>query len=162
MSRLQFSLLSDEYFVQRNMLLVARKIDRDTAHTVQSISDLTVAEWRILAFTCTVGPSIAAEICAEFDMDPAQASRSIVRLVKAALVVREPGDRHPRRMTIAPTCSGRTLFESLHARQSDYFASLVQDLSSDDCEQLDSLLESVALRVDERRQSLNDRKRAPS
>ena len=75
-------LLSNQYFIPHRLMLLARMIDRETARDLQSDFNITAAEWRALAYTCTMGSSSAAEICVAFEVDRAEVSRAVARLLE--------------------------------------------------------------------------------
>lgn len=140
-----------EYFIPLRLLLLARMVERETARDLQVGFNLSVADWRVLALTCTIGAPSAAEIRSVFETDRAEVSRAVARLLKANLVQREPDSRHRQKMRIIPTDAGRDIFEGVRAMREAYFASILQDLTVEERGNFEAALKSIALRVDELR-----------
>ena len=73
---------SEEYFIPLRLMLLSRMIEREMARDLQAFN-LTVADWRVLATTCSNGSSSAAEIRATFEADRAVISSPVARLLRA-------------------------------------------------------------------------------
>ncbi|MBT2186137.1 MarR family transcriptional regulator [Sphingobium sp. H33] len=140
-----------DYFIPHRVLLLARKIERETARDLQSAFNISVAEWRVLSITCTRGSSSAAEICAVFETDRAEVSRAVSRLLKADLIQREPDDSHRQKMRIIATPAGRVVFDGVVATRDAYFSYIMQDMTQEERHNFNRALEGIAIRVDERR-----------
>jgi len=145
--------LLGEYFLPHRIQMLARMIDRETGRELQADFGLTVADWRVLGLTSTFGSASAAEICAAFEIDRAEVSRAVERLVKAGLVKREDYPRHKSKKKLSTTDKGQEIFKAAVRKREDYFAKILQDLNTEDRQALDRMLRSVALRVDEFRQT---------
>ena len=140
--------LPSEYFLPHRIQMLARMIDRETGRDLQAHFNLTVADWRVLAMTGTAGSASAAEICIAFEVDRAEVSRAVERLVKAGLIQREAYPRHRSKKKLSPTEKGWAIFQAAVKRREEYFGRIMQDLSTEDRQALDHMLRSVALRVD--------------
>ncbi len=136
--------------------MLARMIDRETGRELQAHFNLAVADWRVLGFACTYGGASAAEICAAFEIDRAEASRAVSRLMKTGLVKRETDPHHRSKKRIIPTDHGFEIFKLVVEKRQAYFSRIMQDLSRSDLETLDRALRSVAKRVDEFRKPGGD------
>lgn len=145
--------LLGEYFLPHRIQMLARMIDRETGRELQANFNLSVADWRVLGLTNTFGAASAAEICAAFEIDRAEVSRAVERLVTAGLVQREDDPRHRSKKRLSPTEKGREIFQHAVKRREDYFAKILQDLGTEDRQALDRMLRSIAVRVDEFRQT---------
>lgn len=128
-------------------------IERELARDLQSHFNLAVADWRVLALTCARGSSSAAKICVAFEIDRAEVSRAVSRLLKSGLVQREPDPDHRQKMNIIPTDAGKAIFDRAQVLRNDYFTAILQDLSPEESRNFQTALERIALRVDERRSS---------
>src|SRR5687768_10934785 len=71
---------SNQYFIPHRLMLLARMVDRETARDLQGDFNISAAEWRSLAYICTMGSSTAAQICVAFEVDRAEVSRAVARL----------------------------------------------------------------------------------
>ena len=143
--------MANQYFIPHRMMLLARMIDRETARDLHRDFGMSAAEWRALGFICTTGSSSAAEICVAFEVDRAEVSRAVSRLVDSGLVERDGARDHGNRLTLTPTARGLELHDRIKAKRRDYFEWILQDLDSDGRDTLDRMLARIAKRVDQRR-----------
>lgn len=135
------------------LLLLARMMDRATMQQLQENFALTLAEWRVLAFICSVGPASAADIGGAFDSDRAEVSRAVKRLVEAGLVERNSNEHNRKRQIISVLPEGQALFERARKMRGDYFAAILQDITEAERDLLNEALSKIALRVTEQRNS---------
>ena len=94
------------------LLLLARMIDRQASRQLQQEFDITLAEWRVLAFVCAAGPATASTVGHSGGIDRAEISRAVAKLEGKALVSRQPDpfrrlfqyrqSRYYLRLTILP------------------------------------------------------------
>jgi DNA-binding MarR family transcriptional regulator len=140
--------LLGEYYIPHRIQLLARMIDRETGRELQAEFNLSVADWRVLALTSTLGGSTAVEICNAFEIDRAEVSRAVARLLKAGLVRREADPGNRTRKNILPTERGRDVFERAVEKRQAYFAHIMQDISPEDIRRLGEMISSIAQRVD--------------
>lgn len=143
--------MSNQYFIPHRLMLLARMIDRETARDLHRDFALTAAEWRALGFICTMGSSSAAQICIAFEVDRAEVSRAVARLLEAGLIQRGEARDHDNRLVLTPTQRGENLHDRVKAKRREYFDWILQDLDSDERDALDSVLGKIADRVDQRR-----------
>ena len=143
--------MAGQYFIPHRLMLLARMIDRETARDLHRESGLTAAEWRALAYICTMGSSSAAQIRLAFEVDRAEVSRAVNRLHEAELIERGEARDPDNRLVLTPTARGRELFERTRAKRRDYFELVLQDLSTDERQAFDEVLGKIAARVDELR-----------
>ena len=142
---------SNQYFIPHRLMLLARMLERETARDLQYESNITAAEWRALGYICTMGSSSAAQICVAFEVDRAEVSRAVARLVEAKLIQREQARDQENRLALTPTASGEALYSRIKAKRRDYFEWILQDLESGERDALDDMLGKIASRVDQRR-----------
>ena len=148
---------SNQYFIPHRMMLLARMIDRETSRDLQYEADVTAAEWRALAYICTMGSSSAAQICTAFEVDRAEVSRAVARLVESKLIERERARDQENRLALRPTERGIELYDRIRTKRRDYFDWILQDLDAGERDALDTMLGKIATRVDERRSVAEDR-----
>lgn len=142
---------SSQYFIPHRLMLLARMIDRETARDLQTQSGLTPAEWRALAYICTMGSSSAAGICTAFEVDRAEVSRAVARLIQANLIRRGEARNNENRLTLTPTKPGEELYARTKAKRREYFECILQDLDPHERQTFDATLGKIAARVDEHR-----------
>lgn len=129
------------------LLLLAKMLDREIARQLQQGHNLSLAEWRVLAFICGAGPASAAEVGAAFEADRAEVSRAVGKLVEGGLVERAADEAHRKRMIITPTPQGRATFEAVRRDRRAYFLEVMDGLDQDERAALDQMLETLALRM---------------
>ena len=150
--------MSNQYFIPHRLMLLARMIDRETARDLHSDFKITAAEWRALGYICTTGSSSAAQICVAFEVDRAEVSRAVARLLEAKLIQRGQARDHENRLVLTPTSAGEEMHDRIKAKRREYFEWILQDLAPEDREALDAMLAKIANRVDQRRSAAGARK----
>jgi DNA-binding MarR family transcriptional regulator len=141
------------YYIPLRLSLLTRMIEREMNRQMHSPFELSVAEWRVLATTCSSGPASAADVAASFEADKGQVSRAVANLMKKGFIMREPGATGRKKMTLTPTPEGREAFELLHARRQEYYRAIMRDLPPDALKAFDEMLTLIASRVDEHRRN---------
>lgn len=129
------------------LLLLAKMIERATSRRLQAEFGLSVAQWRVLAFTCLSGPATAAFIGEAAEVDQAEISRAVKGLTERGWVTREfePGNRKTR--IIAPTLEGRRHYEAIRESRQAYFRRITRKLAPADRRAFGSALDLVAREV---------------
>src|SRR5215216_2608338 len=74
-----WTLFGPEHLPYR-LLLLARMIDRQASRKLQAEFNISLAEWRVLAFVGVSGSSTAATIGAQGRIDRAEISRAVAAL----------------------------------------------------------------------------------
>ena len=143
--------MSNQYFIPHRLMLLARMIDRETARDLNRDFNMTAAEWRALGYICTTGSSSAAQICVAFEVDRAEVSRAVARLLDADLIQRGQARDPENRLVLTPTARGEEMHDHIKAKRREYFEWILQDLDSTERDALDGVLGKIADRVDQRR-----------
>lgn len=143
--------MSNQYFIPHRLMLLARMIDRETARDLHRDFGITAAEWRALGYICTMGSSSAAQICVAFEVDRAEVSRAVARLLESQLIQRGQARDHENRLVLTPTPGGMDLHDRIKAKRRAYFEWILQDLDPGERDALDGVLGKIADRVDQRR-----------
>ncbi|HEY6815027.1 MAG TPA: MarR family transcriptional regulator [Croceibacterium sp.] len=154
--------MANQYFIPHRLMLLARMIDRETARDLNQDFSITAAEWRALGYICTTGSSSAAQICVAFEVDRAEVSRAVARLLESGLIQRGRTRDHDNRLVLTPTSRGEKLHDQVKAKRREYFEWILQDLDSSDRNALDAMLGKIADRVDQRRIGHGDDKETQS
>ena len=137
-----WNLFGDDHLPHR-LLLLARMIDRETSRQLQDQFEISVAEWRVLAFVCGAGPASASDIGSAGQIDRAEISRAVRKLSAAGLIEREDDENHRKRRIIRPTEAGERLFTKIRDRRRSYFQTLMQGLSAAERHELSAMLETI-------------------
>jgi DNA-binding MarR family transcriptional regulator len=133
------------------LLLVSKMIDRETASSLQKEFALSLPEWRVLAFVCGLGAASASEIGHAAEIDRAEISRAVAKLEGKELIKRDVDKNNRKRLVISATEAGMELFASVRARRREYSRDVLDGLSEQECDMLSRALESIALRIIEKR-----------
>jgi DNA-binding MarR family transcriptional regulator len=128
------------------LLLLARMIDRRSTRELQKI-ELSLAEWRVLAFIGVTGPASASEIGKFGEIDRAEISRAVGKLEDKGLIERHPDQSHRKRFIISPTPMGESLFREVREERRRFFKSMTEGLSQSERKLIDSGLEKMALNL---------------
>lgn len=139
--------LFDGDHLPHRILLLARMLDRETARHLQEQFELSLAEWRVLAFVCSVGPSSAADIGSAFESDRAEVSRAVARLEARNYISREVASDNRKKLIVNVTDEGRKTFETARVTRQQYFHTIMQDLDGDQIQVLNQSLQAIAQRV---------------
>lgn len=140
--------LFGEHHLPHRLQLLARMIDRESARHLSESAGLSLAEWRVLAYVGTKARASAADICTAFDIDRAEVSRAVARLVAAGLLLREQDDDNRKRLLLELTDAGLALYRRTRDARVDYFRAIMADLQPRERELLEDLLLRLATKVD--------------
>lgn len=127
------------------LLLLARMIDRQASRQLQTEFNISLAEWRVLAFVGVSGPSTAATIGAQARIDRAEISRAVAALEKKGLTVREPHPTHRRKLIIRPTERGTALYEAVRQDRQLFFQSILATIPPEDADVVERSLTAMAV-----------------
>ncbi|MEO8722733.1 MAG: MarR family transcriptional regulator [Sphingobium sp.] len=145
-----WNLFGDDHLPHR-ILLLAKMIDREAARQLLDDFGLSLAEWRVLAFVCSAGPATAADVGSAFEVDRAEVSRAVGRLIDGGYVDRATLPSNRKKMILHPTKEGRAIFDDARKVRQRYFQAIMQDLDPPTTSLMADMLEKVALRVVELR-----------
>jgi len=140
-----------DYYIPLRLSLLARMIEREMSRQMHSPYDLSVAEWRVLATTCSSGPATATDVAASFEADKGQVSRAVATLIEKGFIMRAAGGGS-RRM-LSPTPRGREVFDELHARRQEYYRTIMADIPPEALRAFNDVLSQIARQVDENRKA---------
>lgn len=138
-----WTLFSDDGLPQR-LLHLAKMIERATSRQMQDEFDMSIAQWRVLAFICLSGPANASFIGEAAEADQAEISRAVKALKESGHVTREFEAGSRKTMIIAPTDYGRERFEKILAARRRYFASVTGRLTPGERRAFTGILTTIA------------------
>ena len=141
-----WSLFGPDHLPYR-LLLLARMIDRQAARQLQQEFDITLAEWRVLAFICAAGPATASTVGLSGGIDRAEISRAVARLESKALVTRQTDPGNRRKLIISPTDTGQSLFVLIRDDRRAFFRTLLEDVGTDERAIIEAAIEGMALKI---------------
>lgn len=129
------------------LLLLAKMIDRVSARQLHSAYGLSLAEWRVLAFVCSAGPASASEIGAAGEIDRAEISRAVTKLIDAGFITREQAENNRRRLIISATPEGEAEYRRVRDERRAYFHSIMAVIPEDERNRFAQHLEAMAIAV---------------
>ncbi len=129
------------------LLLLAKMIDRVSARQLHSAYGLSLAEWRVLAFVCSAGPASASEIGAAGEIDRAEISRAVTKLIDAGFITREQAENNRRRLIISATPEGEAEYRRVRDERRAYFHSIMAVIPEDERDRFAQHLEAMAIAV---------------
>ncbi|MXO66595.1 MarR family winged helix-turn-helix transcriptional regulator [Altericroceibacterium endophyticum] len=138
------------------LLILAKKIDRQATRHLHGEFGLTLAEWRVLAFIGVAGPSSASLIGRDGHVDRAEISRAVSRLTEAGLVTRQPAENNKRRLIIHTTPEGQDLFIKIRDHRRTYYQTLTHSISEEDKNRLSQAIRDMSEEVDRLQDTLGD------
>ena len=126
------------------ILLLARMLERETQMQLQEQFSLSLAEWRLLAIACAMGPCTASDIGGAGGIDRAEISRALRKLEPKGLLVREADPNHGKRLIISATAAGTELRERVVAERRRHFRELMEDIPPEERAVLDHAITTMA------------------
>lgn len=127
------------------LLLLARMIDRQASRKLQADFNISLAEWRVLAFVGVSGPSTAATIGTHGRIDRAEISRAVSALERKGLAIREAHPTNRRKLIIKQTERGAALFEEVRHERQSFFQSMLATIPSEDSDAIERSLTAMAM-----------------
>ncbi len=126
------------------ILLLARMLERQTQRLLMEQFALSLAEWRLLAIACAMGPCTASDIGGAGGIDRAEISRALRKLEPKGLLVREADPNHGKRLIISATPAGVELRARVVAERRRHFRELMRDIPSEERAVLDNAITEMA------------------
>jgi DNA-binding MarR family transcriptional regulator len=137
-----------DYYIPLRINLLTRMIEREMNRELQARYQLSVAEWRVLALTCTNGHASAADVAAAFEADPGQVSRAVAALLRTGLLERETLSGNRKKKALRPTDRGLEIFGVIHRKRQSYYRDILSALDPEELAAFDRALTAIATRVD--------------
>lgn len=88
------------------------KLNAQAARLLRENADLSLTEWRILVLIDGLDNPTIGQMARDSDFDKGQLSRGVHRLVERGLATAQTNSMDSRRMDLAMTEAGRTVFEA--------------------------------------------------
>lgn len=128
--------------------LVAKVMDRLTLRHLSEKTDYTFAEWRVLSRLATLPDGATVGQIADLAwVDRAEVSRAAAALERRGVTARRENPEDRRKPILYLTDEGHRQYAPMAADRGSFHASIVQDLSTDERDELDRLLAKIAQRL---------------
>ncbi|MEC9483634.1 MAG: MarR family winged helix-turn-helix transcriptional regulator [Halomonas sp.] len=132
-----------ENFLPYRLSNLAERISQALSQIYAEQFDLTIAQWRILAWLQQKGALSAKRICQLTAMDKARVSRAISQLIERKLIQRQRDTTDQRTLWLSLAPAGHGLLEAVIPKALDWEAALVDTLSATEYRDLFRLLSKV-------------------
>ncbi|MBB3141423.1 MarR family winged helix-turn-helix transcriptional regulator [Halomonas organivorans] len=129
-----------DHFLPYRLNSLADRISQALARLYETRHDLSVAQWRVLAWLHHREQLTAKQIREATRMDKARVSRAVQALEDRGLIRRRPSPEDQRRHELRLTEAGLALLEELIPEARAWEAELVAPLSVDEYRQLFELM----------------------
>lgn len=128
--------------------LLAKLMDRVTIRALSQQTDLTYAQWRVLArLALKDGGGTVRDIAALAWVDRAEVSRAVSALEALGLVARQDNPMDRRAPIITLSAEGDLVYRDVLRKRTAFHEGLLVDLSSDERAMLDRLLARIGERL---------------
>jgi DNA-binding MarR family transcriptional regulator len=97
-------------YLPLKLLLVAKLIDLNVSRLLEQKSDISVAQWRVVAQLAVLHNGSVREMARQACVDPAEVSRSVAALEKRGFVARHVNARDRRSPRFSLTVAGNAHF----------------------------------------------------
>nr|WP_163502941.1 MarR family winged helix-turn-helix transcriptional regulator [Halomonas socia] len=138
-----------EQFLPYRLAHLAERISQSLAQIYAREFELSIAEWRILAWLHQRRSLTASQICDFTDMDKARVSRAVKSLGERELLARQRTRRDQRSMRLSLTEAGRVLMAEAIPLALEWEGGLVDGLSGAEYRDLFRLLNKLDARLDQ-------------
>lgn len=115
-----------------HLVLVAKLIDRYVSGQLATHSNLSLAEWRVVAQLSILQQSTVRKMARQACVDPAEVSRSAAALVKRGLVKRADNDKDRRSPQFSLTARGATEFAKFRPQWETLSRTLLERLDAEE------------------------------
>jgi DNA-binding MarR family transcriptional regulator len=137
-----------EAFVPYRLAVIAHSVSRALSAVYTKEYGLSIPEWRVLANLDRFGPLNAGELAERSSLDKPKVTRALQRLEARGLTQRTVVDADRRRVRLALTRSGRSLFRQIAALALEWEADLLAPLAPRERTALAQLLNKLMHQVE--------------
>lgn len=128
--------------------LLAKIMDRVTIRTLSQQTDLSYAQWRVLArLGLMQGGGTVRDIATLAWVDRAEVSRAVSALEVLGLVARKDNPRDRRAPILTLTAQGERVYRDVLGKRTAFHEHLLEGLSTEERVTLDSLLVRIGDRL---------------
>ncbi|KUJ84565.1 MarR family transcriptional regulator [Microbulbifer flavimaris] len=132
-----------EKFLPYRLSVLSNRVSNAIAQAYGQRFELTIPAWRVMAILGRFPDLSAAELVEQTAMDKVAISRAVSVLFKNDYITRseDPADRRRQVLNLSPL--GREVYERIVPLAQQYENDLMASLSSDERQQLDSIIEKL-------------------
>jgi len=132
-------------FPSFRLSLVAKVMDRLTIRDLARMTDLTIAQWRVLSRLASApGGLTVRQIAERAWVDRGEVSRAVTVLEQRRLTNRRANPSDSRAPILYATTRGVEEYRRLIAARSGFHTTIMQNMSRAECKEFDRLLKKLA------------------
>lgn len=137
------AILTLERYLPYRLATLSNRISGIIAQTYKDKFALSVTEWRIMAVLGEYPGASADEVSIKIQIEKSIVSRSLQRLLKRHLVVREVDQADRRRQNLMLTKTGKDVYRQIVPVSYDYEDKLLKCFNKQERELLDGLIDRL-------------------
>ena len=136
-------ILTLERYLPYRVATLSNRISGIIAQTYKDKFALSVTEWRIMAVLGEYPGASADEVSAKIQIEKSIVSRSLQKLLKRHLVVREVDESDRRRQNLTLTKTGKDVYRQIVPVSYDYEDRLLKCFNERERQQFDKLMDRL-------------------
>ena len=136
-----------EDFLPYRLAILSHTVSTTIAHAYNKRFGLSIPEWRVIAILGRFPGLSAVEVAERTMLDKVAVSRAVTKLIKKGRIDREFADADRRRSILNLSEEGKKLHDEIAELALAFERDLLEGLSPDELEQLNSLMESLLARA---------------
>ncbi len=136
-----------EGFLPYRLNMLATEVSQTLARAYGQRFGISIPEWRVLATLGQFGVMTARDVGSHSRMHKTTVSRAVAALEKRRLVVRRANRADMREAFLALTDSGMAIYQEIVPMARAFSDSLCEGLSTSELQQMNTLIDKLALRV---------------
>lgn len=136
-----------EEFLPYRLAVLSNTVSTTVARAYDKRFNVSIPEWRVIAILGRFPGLSAVEVAERTMMDKVAVSRAVTKLIKKGRIDREFADADKRRSILNLSEEGRKLHDEIATLALGFESDLLQGLSAEELEQLNSIMERLLARA---------------
>ncbi|MEJ2128635.1 MAG: MarR family transcriptional regulator [Woeseiaceae bacterium] len=132
-----------EDFLPYRLSITSHTVSTNIARIYEKRFGVSIPEWRVIAILGRYPGLSAVEVADRTLMDKVAVSRAVTKLIKNGRIDREFADADRRRSILNLSEEGRNVHNEIAPLALEFEKQLVEDLSAEDYEKFNSILEQL-------------------
>jgi DNA-binding MarR family transcriptional regulator len=132
-----------EDFLPYRLSITSHTVSTNIAHIYEKRFGVSIPEWRVIAILGRFPGLSAVEVAERTLMDKVAVSRAVTKLIKNGRIDREFADADRRRSILNLSEEGKKVHNEIAPLALEFERSLVEDISADDYEKFNTILEQL-------------------
>jgi DNA-binding MarR family transcriptional regulator len=136
-----------ENFLPYRLAVLSNTVSTTVARAYDKRFNVSIPEWRVIAILGRFPGLSAVEVAERTMLDKVAVSRAVTKLIKKGRIDRVFADADKRRSILNLTDEGHKLHDEIATLALDFERDLVEGLSAEELDQLNSLMERLLARA---------------